>query len=134
MNDDEFRADLLASVASRAQTIGCGLREAFVDEMRERLSAAGKVPDAEACAEQVLGRLRRRMEVDADGFDDADDSLHLFIAVFDGGAQMPPALTFAQARELGFLRLQALYEHVRGGWLTRNVEGSRPLWQLSRRI
>lgn len=37
MTEEEFRADLLAAAASRAETHANGLREAFVDEVLERL-------------------------------------------------------------------------------------------------
>jgi hypothetical protein len=134
MNEEEFRADVLAAAASRAEVSGCGLREAFVDEVAERLREAGEIPDFESCPEALVGQNRRRLEIDAFGFDDADDSLHLFIAIQDGSDSTSAALTPSEARETGFNRLLGLFEQARSGWLTRNIEESRPLWQLARRI
>jgi hypothetical protein len=37
MTEEEFRADLLAAVGSRAEVQACGSREAFVIEILERL-------------------------------------------------------------------------------------------------
>ena len=134
MTDDEFRADLLASAASRAAALSIGVREAFVAETLERLRDAGEVPDAELCSETLTGQRARRLEMDAFAFDDADDSLHLFIAVRDGSDQLPPSLTLTDAREQGFNRLLGIFDQAREGWLSVNIEESRPLWSLAGRI
>lgn len=134
MTEEEFRADLLAAAASRAETHSTGSREAFVEEVLERLREAGELPDTEACSEQVTGQRSRRLELDAFARDDADDSLHLFIALRDGGESMPPAIGLTEARAQGFTRLLGFFEQARNGWLTRNIEESRPLWALARMI
>ncbi|MCW3476751.1 AIPR family protein [Limobrevibacterium gyesilva] len=134
MTDEEFRADLMAAVASRAEVHGTGHREAFVDEMLDRLREAGELPDAETCAETLTGSRNRRLEIDAFAFDDADESLHMLAAIMDGGAAMPGPITLTDAREQGFNRLTGVFEQARDGWLTRNIEESRPLWALARRI
>ncbi len=134
MTEDEFRADLLAAAASRAEVSGCGLREGFVDEAAERLREAGEIPDFESCPEALVGHRGRRLEIDAFGFDEADDSLHLIVAIQGGSDSMASALTPSEARETGFNRLLGLFEQARTGWLTGNIEESRPLWQLARRI
>ena len=134
MTDEEFRDDLLACAASRAETASCGLREAFVDEMLERLREAGEIPDIETCAETLTGQRGRRLEIDAFAFDEADSSLHLFMVLRDGGATMPPSLAFGEAGEQGFNRLLGVFEQARDGWLGRSIEESRPLWSLARRI
>ena len=134
MTEDEFRSDLLAAAASRAETHSTGLREAFVEEVLERLREAGELPDAEACPEQVAGQRNRRIELDAFAYDDADDSLHLFIAIRDGGEEMPPTIGLQDAKNLGFGRLMGFFEQARSGWLTKNTEESRPLWALARRV
>lgn len=134
MTDDEFRADLLAAGASRAETHATGLREAFVSEVLERLLEAGESPEAEICAERLDGHRSRRLEIDAFSFDDADLSLHLFIAILDGGPGMPPRITLSEAREQGFKCLLGLFEQARNGWLTLNIEESRPLWALANRL
>ena len=72
MTPEEFRADLLAATASRAETRATGMREAFVSETLERLREAGEVPEAEMCAEKLEGQHRRRLEIDAFSFDEAD--------------------------------------------------------------
>ena len=134
MTDEEFRSDLLAAAASRAETHATGLREAFVGEVLERLRDAGELPDAETCPELLTGQHARRLEFDAFAYDDADDSLHLFIAVHDGGELMPPIIALTEARTQGFVRLLGFFEQARDGWITKNTEESRPLWALARRI
>jgi len=134
VTEDEFRADLLAAAASRAETHATGLREAFVFEVLERLREAGESPEAEICAEKVEGHHGRRLELDAFSLDDADLSLHLFIAIRDFWPVMPPRITLSEAREQGFNRLIGLFEQARDGWLTRNIEESRPLWAFASRL
>jgi hypothetical protein len=134
MNDDEFRADLLAAAASRAEVQACGSREAFVTEVLERLQDAGEVPSSEPCAEVLTGQRGRKLEIDAWSADEADGSLHLFIALQDGGMEYPASLTLTEAREQGFNRLIGVFEQARDGWLTANIEESRPLWSLARHI
>lgn len=89
MTDEEFRADLLAASAARAEAHETSLRDGFAAEVLERLRDAGEVPDAESCAETLTGQSRRRLEVDAFAFDDADKSLHLFVTMRDGGPEAP---------------------------------------------
>lgn len=134
MTNEEFRADLLASAASRAEAHETSMREGFVAEVLERLRDAGELPDAEPCAETISGQRGRKLEVDAFAYDDADESLHLFIAVRDGGEGMPAPLSLSEAREQGFNRLMGMFEQAREGWLSGNIEESRPLWALARRI
>lgn len=134
MTEDEFRADLLAASASRAETHAMGLREAFVAEVLDRLREAGESPEAETCGEKLDGHYGRRLEIDAFSVDDADESLHLFIAIHDGGQVLPPRITLSEAREQGFNRLLGVFEQSRDGWLTGNIEESRPLWALARRL
>lgn len=134
MTEDDYRSDLLASSVSRAETRSCGLRDAFVEEALDRLRDAGELPDFEMCPESVPGPGHRKIEVDAFAFDDADNSLHLFIANHIGSIDMPPTLNRTEARDQGFNRLINLFELSREGWLGRNIEESRPLWALSRRI
>lgn len=133
MNDAEFRADLLAAAAARAESVGTSLREGLVIEMLERLRDAGETPDFESCPEQVTGQRQAKLEIDAFAYDDADESLHLFLTLRDGGPS-PQVLTLSEARDNGFNRLLRLYEHARDGWLKTNIEESRPLWALARRI
>ena len=132
MNDFEFRADLLATAAARAEERGLSPRPGFVTEMLDRLGEAGEVPDAELCAEAVEGKSKRQIEIDAFAFDEADESLHLFIAVLAGGDTMPDAIALTEARDRGFNRLQGVYDQAE--WLRANVEESRPIWALAQRI
>jgi len=134
MTEEEFRADLLAAVASRAEVEACGSREAFTLEMLERLSESGEVPDAECCTETLTGQRGRKLEVDAWANDEADGSLHLFVALWDGGANYPPSITLTDARDQGFNRALGVFDQSRDGWLTDNIEESRPLWALARHI
>ena len=134
MTEQEFRADLITAAASRCEVQACGRREGFVTEVLERLREAGEVPEGEPCAETITGQRGRKLEIDAWADDDADGSLHLFIAMYDGGSEAGSNLTLPEAREQGFNRLLAVYEQARDGWLTGNIEESRPLWALARHI
>ncbi|MGH8255150.1 MAG: AIPR family protein [Steroidobacteraceae bacterium] len=134
MTEEEFRADLMACAASRAETESTGAREAFVAEFLDRLREAQEVPDAEPCPEALIGYRGRKLEIDACAYDEADNSLHLFVAIHDGGATMPPVLTRAEARDQGFNHVVGMFEQARTGWLAGNIEESRPLWALARRI
>jgi AIPR protein len=134
VTEEEFRADLLACAASRAETESSGAREAFVAEFLDRLREAQEVPDTEPCPEALVGHRGRRLEVDAYAYDDADNSLHLFVGIYDGGAAMPRVLIRTEARDQGFGRVVGIFEQARLGWLSENIEESRPLWALARRI
>jgi hypothetical protein len=134
MTEEEFRADLLASAASRAETESIGAREAFVAEFLDRLREALEVPDSEACPEALVGYRGRKLEIDAFAFDEADNSLHIFVAIHDGRAAMPSVLTRTEARDQGFNHVVGIFEQARTGWLSGNIEESRPLWALARRI
>lgn len=134
MTEEEFRADLLAHVASRAEGEGCGFREAFALELLDRLAASGEIPDAEPCEETLTGQRGRKLEIDAWAEDEADTSLHLFVVILDGGSTYPSSITLTDAREQGFNRVLGVFEQAREGWLTSNIEESRPLWALARRI
>ena len=135
MTDEEFRADLLAAVASRAEVVqACGSREAFVLEMLDRLSESGETPDAELCGEALTGHRGRKLDIDAWAIDDADSSLHLFVAIWDSRTEYPASITLTDAREQGFNRVLGVFEQSRSGWLPDNIEESRPLWALARRV
>lgn len=134
MTEEEFRADLLTTAASRSEVQSCGLREAFVTEVLDRLREAGEVPEGEPCPETITGQRGRKLEIDAWADDDADGSLHLFIALYGGRPESDSSLTLTEARDQGFNRLLGVYEQAREGWLTANIEESRPLWALARRI
>jgi hypothetical protein len=134
VTEEEFRSDLLATSASLAEIQSCGRREAFVSEVLIRLRDAGEVPDSEPCPELLTGLRGRKLEIDAWSTDEADGSLHLFVALHDGGPKLPTSLTLTEAREHGFNRLLGVFDLAREGWLTANIEESRPLWSLARRI
>lgn len=134
MTLEEFRGEVLAFAATRAESEGLTAREALVREILGRLNEAGELPDAEACSETLVGHRGRLLEIDAFAFDEADGSLHLFIALRDGGSALPEPLTLTGARDMGFGRLVGLFEQARSGWLSSNIEESRPLWALAERI
>ena len=134
MTEDEYRSDVLASAASRAETRACGLREGFVEEVLDRLRDANELPDFELCPELITGPSNKKLEIDAFAFDEADESLHLFVTLRNGGSEMPPNLTRTEARDHGFSRLINVFDCSRDGWLGSNIEESRPLWALARRI
>jgi len=134
MTEDEYRSDVLASAASRAETSACSLREGFVEEVLDRLREAGEIPDFELCPEIVTGPMKKKLEIDAFAVDEADESLHLFIALRNGAQDMPPTLGKTEAKDQGFNRLLNVFECSRDGWLGSNIEESRPLWALAKRL
>ena len=93
-----------------------------------------KFPKANPAPEAITGQRGRKLEIDAWADDEADGSLHLFVAIYDGGQDLTSSLTLTEARDQGFNRLLGIYEQARDGWLTANIEESRPLWGLARRI
>ena len=133
MNAEDFRMELLASAHSRAEAHGIGTREAFVAELTDRLRDSGEIPDIEGCPESVIGQRQRRLELDGYAFDDADSSLHLVLSILDASDSIN-VITLSDAREAAFNRMEGLYEQARSGWLTANIEESRPLWALARDI
>ncbi len=72
-------------------------------------------PRPRSVRRELDGHRGRRLEIDAFSFDDADDSLHLFIAIHDGGQAMPPRITLSEAREQGFNRLLGRVRAGSGG-------------------
>jgi hypothetical protein len=134
VTEEEFRSDLLACAASRAETESCVAREAFVAEFLDRLRDAQEIPDVEPCSEALTGYRGRKLEIDAYAYDEADNSLHLFVAIHDGGTSMPPVLPRFEARDDGFNRVVGVFEQARTGWLIANIEESRPLSSLAGRI
>ena len=134
MTDEEFRADLLAAISSRAEANSLTLREAFVSEFLERLRDAGELPDSESCADTMQGHRERKLEIDAFAFDEADSSIHLFAAIQNAGLKESVPITLTEARSQGFNRLLGVFEQAREGWLTKNIEEKRPLWALARKI
>ena len=134
MTDDEFRIDLLSAASARAEAHETSLRDGFVSEVLERLRDAGEAPDTEPCSETLTGQRGRKLEIDAYAFDEADDSLNLFVVVGGNSTEMPPPITLTEARDEGFNRLLGVFEQSREGWLVANTEESRPLWALARRI
>lgn len=133
MTNEDFRAELLASVHSRAETLLMGTREAFAAELGERLRDAGELPDLEPCQESLTGQRNRRLEIDGFAYDEADDSLHLVACILDG-SEAASKITLSDARAEAFNRLEGVFEQSRSGWLVENIEESRPLWELARRI
>ena len=91
---------------------------------------AGAAPKKGVVTSKNMGKVY----FNAWSMDDADGSLHLFIAIWNGGANYPPSITLTDAREQGFNRVLGVFEQSRDGWLTDNIEESRPLWALARRI
>ena len=96
-------------------------------EFLDRLREAQEVPDTEPCPEALIGYRGRKLEIDAYAYDEADNSLHLFVAIHDGGEAMPPVLTRTEARDREFNHVIGVFEQARTGWLSENIEESRPL-------
>ena len=105
MTNEEFRADLLATAAARAEAHASGIREAFLGEALERLRDAGEIPDTEACPERVEGKttaglksMRSHSTMPTTSFTSSSRCLTAEIPISS-------AITLTEAREQGFNRL-----------------------------
>jgi hypothetical protein len=118
----EFRKDFLEQVAAQAVTDGNFRRSAFVDCSVRFLQEAEEVANFEQCYFRGTGSKNRNLEIDGFEFDDADGSVRLFLADFEGGED-PETLTQTQAKT-SFSRLQAFCEDAMSGRLHQDIEES----------
>jgi hypothetical protein len=112
---DAFRIDLLNSVQMRApnEYSPADLDFAFVCEIGSRLADAEEFQDFIPCYHAGTGHRGRKIRVDGYEIDEADDSIRLLIADYNGGKEME-TLTKTRAESV-FSQLKAFIEESASG-------------------
>ena len=130
MESDEFRKQFLEATQAGAEARETFLGEIFVEEVGNRLAEAEEVSDLEVCRFEGAGAKGRKLRVDGYSFDDADGSLLLLVADFDGEEQ---ARSIGQAdAKKSFGALRAFVEEAIAGRLTDgSIEESTPGFGLA---
>ena len=126
MTPDEFRKEILENVAAQAAASEEFRHSAFVEHCLRLLEEADEVADSQPCFYRGTGSKNRNSGVDAYSLDEADGSVRLFIAEFNGAAD-PGSLTHTDARGW-FSRLQTFCEDSFSGKALREVEESAPAY------
>ncbi len=132
MEQEEFRNEFLADVRTRANADKNFMHSAFTERSGELLGEAEELFDFEACYFRGSGSKNRGLAVDGFSFDDADGSVRIVVAEFDGGADAK-TLIQSQARQL-FGRSQAFVEDALSGRVQQNSEESSPEFGLAREL
>jgi AIPR protein len=126
---DEFRANVIAEVTAWAAADRNFQHSSFLDVVVPYLEEAGDVADFEACYFRGVGLRRRNLAIDGYAFDDADDSLRLFLA----SAHLrpdPPTLSMTDARA-AFGTLTAFAEEAFSGRVQEERDLGSPEWSLA---
>ncbi len=84
MNTEEFRRELLEGVRASAESYGDTYLSRFVQDVGVRLTEAEEFSDFEPCHFEGEGTRKRKLLVDGYAYDDADGSVSLIVALFDG--------------------------------------------------
>ncbi len=129
MNLAEFHKEILENVAAQATATEEFRHSAFVEHCLRLLEEADEVADAQPCFYRGTGSKNRNAGVDAYSLDEADGSIRLFIADFNGAAA-PASLTHTDAKAW-FGRLQTFCEDSFGGRILKDVEESAPAYGLA---
>lgn len=132
MDLDEFREYLHTEVSVWAAADKNFLHFSFVDVVVPYLEDAGEVSDFEACYYRGKGARNRSVAVDGFAFDDADDSLRLFIAA-PSLTDAPTTLGMVDAR-VQFGQLQAFIEEALQGRIREDRDPSSPEWGLAEQM
>lgn len=133
MTIEEFRIELLESVRAKAQTYNDSFHSSFVNEAGERLTEAEEFLDFQNCRFEGVGRRGRKLLVDGYAFDEADNSLALVVATFEGDEDTKSIGATDIKRHFGMLR--AFIEESITGVLTDggelSIEESEPGFGLA---
>jgi hypothetical protein len=132
MEQEEFRNEFLADVRTRANADKNFMHSAFTERSGELLGEAEELYDFEACYFRGTGSKNRGLAVDGFSFDDADGSVRIVVAEFEGGRD-PKTLIQSYARTL-FGRTQAFVEDSLSGRVQQNSEESSPEYGLAREL
>lgn len=129
MNLEEFRKEIIENVSAQAAASEEFRHSAFVEHCLHLLEDADEVADAQCCFYRGTGSKNRNSGVDAYSLDEADGSVRLFVANFDGTADAE-SLTHTDAKAW-FSRLQTFCEDSFSGKLVREIEESAPGYGLA---
>lgn len=125
MDLGEFRLVLLNDVETRAELDGEFALTAFVGEASRHLADAEAVENLEALHFRGTGRRNRNLGVDGFDLDDADDSITLAIAQFNGSSTESPVMSLTDVKKyLGALE-SFLDEAVSGEFLRDREPSTR---------
>ena len=108
------------------------MHSAFAERAGELLEESEELFDFEACYFRGIGSRNRNLAVDGFSFDDADGSVRIVVAEFDGGADAK-TLIQSQAKQL-FARSQAFVEDSLSRRVQQSSEESSPAFGLAREI
>jgi AIPR protein len=128
----DFRAEFLNRVAVRAATDRDFKHMAFVAETEQILVDAGEVSNLERAYYRREEVGHRHLAIDAYAFDDADDSLRVFVAV--PGLEPEPITFDRAAAEQQLNRLTAFVDEAASGRLHRDMEPSDPAYAAAQEI
>jgi hypothetical protein len=125
----EFRSYLLTETSVWAAADRNFRHSSFVDVVVPYLEDAGVVADFETCYYRGTGSRRRAVAIDGFAFDEADDSLRLFLAEPEL-TESPPNLGLVDARTM-FGRLRAFVDEAFEGRIREDRDPSSPEWGLA---
>jgi len=129
MNLAEFHKEILENVAAQATASEEFRHNAFVEHCLRLLEEADEVADVQHCFYRGTGSKNRNSGVDAYSLDEADGSIRLFIANFNGTVE-PGSLTHTDAKAW-FSRLQTFCEDSFSGKALKDLEESAPAYGLA---
>lgn len=125
----EFREYLLTEVSVWAAADKNFRQFSFLDVVVPYLEDAGEVSDFESCYYRGKGARNRTVAIDGFAFDDADDSLRLFLAE-PSLTENPPNLGLVEARTQ-FGQLKSFVEEAFEGRIREDRDPSSPEWGLA---
>ena len=125
----EYRNYMMTEVSVWAAADLNFKHSSFVDVAAGLLEDAGEVSNFEPCYYRGTGSHRRSLAVDGFAFDDADDSVRLFVA--DPSLETAiPSFGQTEARTW-FARLRAFVEEAFDGTIQQEADPSTPEWGLA---
>ncbi len=129
MDLELFHAEFLNSVHLRLASGGGFSDDAFAEVAAEYLEDANEISNFEPCHYRSSNG---RMAIDGYSFDDADDSLRVFI-VFRSGSESLNTLTKTDA-EGQFRKLISFVEAAFSGKFERSVDDNHPARDFAERV
>jgi hypothetical protein len=128
MDAQEFRKDFIEGVKAEAAATGEGSSASFVSAFAQYLQEAEFLMDFTAAYFEGTGKHNRKLRVDGYAYDEFDKTMSLVIADYDA-SDGERVLTRTQAGQLRE-RLSAFVDHALNSTLYREVEMSRPCYDL----
>lgn len=129
MDLELFHADLANSVQLRIASSGGFTDHAFAEAAAERLEEANEITTFEPCHYRAPSG---RMSIDGYSFDEADDSLRIFL-VHRGSSDVIDTLTKTEA-ESQFRKLIAFVDAAFTGRFERSIDENHPARDFAERV